>query len=118
MYLRFILNGSHGLIYRAVEGVSGVGIMKSTFAIASLVALGLAMPTLAKDNSDKKADQPKEKKICRTESVTGSLTGKRRICMTKEEWDQLAANSKDKVDRYASRASGTPGLGADPTKPQ
>ena len=39
-----------------------------------------------------------EKKICKTERSTGSLTRSRRICMTQAEWDQLRRDTKRDLD--------------------
>ena len=69
----------------------------------------------ADDSSDQ--DAPKEKKICRTETVTGSLISKRRICMTKAEWDRYEQANREQLDRYTSRQSGRPGDQANPAAP-
>ncbi len=45
--------------------------MKLKIALTAFVAVGLSAPVPAKDASDKQAEQPKQKKICRTETVTG-----------------------------------------------
>lgn len=44
----------------------------------------------------------REKKICRTERVTGSLTRRSRICLTEREWARMAEGtrrSQDALDR-------------------
>lgn len=71
--------------------------MKFKVLLATAMVMGIATPAMAGD--DKAQDQSsapavKEKKICRTETVTGSLVAKRRTCMTKAEWDQLADNTR------------------------
>lgn len=76
---------------------------------AGLAALVAAGPALA-DDKDVEEKPKKEKKICRTEKVTGSLARKRRICMTQAEWDELSARTKQSVDEYSSNASGGPGV--------
>lgn len=86
--------------------------------LAAALVVGMTAPALAEDAPAADQPAPKEKKICRTESVTGSLVAKRRICMTKAEWDQLAQNSKDKIDKFTSRSSGIPGSGSNPLSPQ
>lgn len=48
----------------------------------------------------------KEKKICRSERVTGSLTRVNRICLTRAEWDEVAARTKKGLDEMASSAAG------------
>lgn len=82
-----------------------------------LAALMAAAPASAEDENVEK-EPKKEKKICRTEKVTGSLARKRRICMTEAEWDELAAKTKQSLDEYGSNASGAPkciGLNCDQT---
>jgi hypothetical protein len=71
--------------------------MKFTYLLAAALTVSLAAPALAGDG-DKAPDAPKEKKICRTERVTGSLVAQRRICMTKAEWDKLAQQTKNDIE--------------------
>jgi hypothetical protein len=81
-------------------------IWKSMMA-AGLAALVAAAPAQASDeNVEEKS--AKEKKICRTEKVTGSLARKRRTCMTQKEWDELAARTKQSLDEYTGNAGGAP----------
>jgi hypothetical protein len=54
-----------------------------------------------------------EKKICRSEKMTGSLTRVRRICLTARQWDDLRLRTKHSFEEQVGRASG--GL---ETKPQ
>ena len=53
------------------------------------------------------ASQPaeEEKKICRTERVTGSRTRTQRICLTEAQWRELAASTKNSIDRYSQNAT-------------
>lgn len=37
----------------------------------------------------------REKKICKYENRIGSLSGRRRVCHTAAEWDQIAARARD-----------------------
>ena len=57
-------------------------------------------------------DAPKpEKKICRTEAMTGSLTRKTRVCMTPAQWDKLSADTGKAVEdmnRYQARPDRQP----------
>lgn len=39
-----------------------------------------------------------EKKVCKNEKVTGSLTRVRRVCMTQREWDGLADSASRGVN--------------------
>jgi hypothetical protein len=61
------------------------------------MTIALSVPVLAGDG-DKAQDKPKENRICRVERTTGSLINQRRICMTKAQWDQLAAETKSQLE--------------------
>jgi hypothetical protein len=53
------------------------------------------------------AQEPqKEKKICRTERMTGSLTRRTRICMTEAQWRELAAQTKKGLDEMSRPQGG------------
>ena len=93
--------------------------------VAALLASGTAATAAAPD-TDGSQDAQKEKRICKSEKITGSLTRVRRTCYTQREWDRLAeiarrdhdlitddANQKyaDGVanrDKYAGLAQGNP----------
>ena len=90
--------------------------MKMKLLIAAALAVGLSGTALAADDS-KTPDAPKEKKICRTETVTGSLIARRRICMTKAEWDQVEAANKQNIDKFASQQTQRPGDQSNPLSP-
>ena len=70
--------------------------MKFKLLSVAAIAFAVSAPALAKDNA-KDQDAPKEKKICRTETVTGSLVAKHRICLTQAEWDEMAANTRKSI---------------------
>ena len=61
--------------------------------LAASLAIAVSAPALAKDGGSSQ-DAQKEKKVCRIESVTGSLISKQRICRTQGEWDAIAANTR------------------------
>ncbi len=71
--------------------------MKFKVLLAATFAVALAAPVLAKDDGNDRAPT-KEKKVCRTETVTGSLVAKRRICLTQAEWDQIAENTRKSLN--------------------
>jgi hypothetical protein len=82
--------------------------MKFKILLAATFAVALSAPALAKD--DGKDQTPvKEKKVCRTETVTGSLVAKRRICLTQAQWDEIAASTKKNLGDYNRRG----GLGSE-----
>ncbi len=89
--------------------------MRSRIALATLAAFVLTGPALAKDkdSGDKQSQEaPKEKKICHTETVTGSLIAKRRICKTQAEWDAARSKRPRPISTiFTSRPSGVPGSG-------
>lgn len=61
---------------------SGLAIASPVQAQTSPVNTGAAAP--------EQAAPQKEKLICRTEGVIGSRAKKRRVCLTKAEWEQVA----------------------------
>ena len=71
--------------------------MKFKILLAALLAVGVSAPAFAKDegNGDTKI---KEKKVCRTETITGSLVAKRRICLTQAQWDKIAENTRNTIN--------------------
>lgn len=83
--------------------------MKFKVLLAAALAVAVSAPALAKDEDSEAA--PKEKKICRTETITGSLVAKHRICMTKAEWDQMAAAAKKQMDDYTRKMGNREGAG-------
>jgi transposase-like protein len=79
------------------------GVLAAAFLVATS-GLSAAAPPLA--NSDAQARQ--EKKICRTEKATGSLTRRTRICLTEVQWRELNARTRRGVDEMNGSASGAP----------
>jgi hypothetical protein len=80
--------------------------MKSGYLLAAIAAFAVAAPAVAGDrDKDQKSaqDAPKEKKICHTETVTGSLIARQRICKTQAQWDEIAAATRRDMDKYTRR---------------
>ena len=88
------------------------GILAATFLVAT-GGLNAAAPAPA--NSDAQARQ--EKKICRSEKATGSLTRRTRICMTAAEWRELNQRTRRGVDEMNSAAGGGKVCHPDPADP-
>ena len=66
---------------------------------AALAALILASPAAASGPAQKDADTAKaEKKICRSETATGSIM-KKRTCRTAAEWAALNSQAQNDLDR-------------------
>jgi len=72
-----------------------------------IVAAAMLMTATGAAAEEPQAEEKpaKEKKICRTEKMTGSLTRVRRTCLTQREWDQLAAGTRRNVDRLTRDAN-------------
>ena len=58
-----------------------------------------------------------ERKICRTEKATGSLTRRTRICMTEAQWRELNSRTRRGVDEMNSAASGGKACVPNPADP-
>ena len=73
-------------------------------AAAALLAASaaLAAPPAAPDGTKQ------EKKICKTERMTGSLTRRSRICLTEAQWREVNNRTRKGVDEMVSTASGAP----------
>lgn len=87
--------------------------------LALIMALGVtSIPAAAQDDAqpqEKAEKKKKEKKVCRTEKITGSLTRVNRICLTQAEWDEVAARTKKGVDELVGGAGGGTNSAWDPT---
>lgn len=51
-------------------------------------------------------DDPGQEVICRTERITGSLTRRRRTCMTRDEWRIVESGTRDGLNAMGRNASG------------
>ena len=72
-----------------------------------LAAVTVAFPAsaldVAADQSQPAKEKPaKEKKVCKSDTKTGSIMP-RRVCRTQAEWDEISARSQDDLDRMQSR---------------
>ena len=77
--------------------------MKSVIVAAAVV---LAVSSAAA-TAQETAEAPKEeKKICRTDKATGSLTRVNRICLTEAQWREYHSRTKKGVDEMQNSASG------------
>lgn len=71
-----------------------------------LAATGGAEATTPEAETGAGTDESKkEKKVCKSEKITGSLTRVRRICMTEAEWTDLAQNTNRALDRLGRSAN-------------
>ncbi len=73
--------------------------------VLALLLLTAATGVSAAEGESQEAPK-KEKMICKKDKVTGSRTKVNRICMTKAQWDQLAATTKKGMDEMGRSAAG------------
>lgn len=87
-----------------------------------VMTLALALGAQVVHAADKDDAPDPNKKVCKSEKVTGSLTRVNRICMTQAEWAKLAEKTNKSVEdlnrnqaRFVPGQAGqgvtTPGLG-------
>jgi hypothetical protein len=75
-----------------------------TMITCVLATAVLAMPALAGQREGEKGkNPPKEKKICRSEQVTGSIMPKR-TCHTAQEWAAIDAQNQANANAALERA--------------
>ena len=67
------------------------------FAADPAPAAGAAAPTLAKADVNKK-----DRKVCKTIPEPGSRLGGKRVCRSQAEWNELAAQQRQELDRKLS----------------
>lgn len=66
---------------------------------------GLILAAAPEASPSPVAEKPEEKKICRKQIETGSLIKGKKLCYTAKQWQQLADNARDEVERNASMGS-------------
>jgi len=81
-----------------------LSILAASLFMTAGVAIAAA-PGAAEDATPKAEAAEKEKKVCKTEKMTGSLTRVRRICMTRAEWNEMAENTNRSLDRLGRSAN-------------
>ena len=72
----------------------------------AILIAGLMAVTATSVAAQETPAPPKEKKICRSERMTGSLTRSTRICLTAAQWKEVNDRTRRGVDEMASAASG------------
>jgi hypothetical protein len=86
--------------------------MMNAFAKITMVGVALAAGALgaaAQNSPAKQGDPAKERDrlICRSMPVSGTLAGRRRQCFTRAQWDRIAQGAqKQTVDLQGSLPSG------------
>jgi len=89
---------------RMEESVKGT-LFGAAALLLSTSALGAAPPEQAAEQTAEQ-EPKKERKICRTEKSTGSLTRRTRVCLTREQWQELHGNTRAGLDDLVRNASG------------
>jgi hypothetical protein len=79
------------------------------------VALAIAVTGVAAAAED---EAPPEKKICRTEKMTGSLTRRTRICLTEAQWRELNSRTQRGVQEMQNSAGGGTNPAQNPAQSQ
>ena len=74
--------------------------------VAALLTSGTVAVAAAPD-TDGSQDAQTEKRICKSEKITGSLTRVRRTCYTQREWDRLAEIARRDQDLITRDANQT-----------
>lgn len=72
--------------------------MRFAILFAAASALTASAAVAGDDAEPKKAVDPSLKVVCKTEEVVGSKIPKR-ICLTRQQWDQIKDNAKDALDK-------------------
>jgi hypothetical protein len=83
--------------------------MRKFGVVAAAAVFLLASGAAAAEPEEQEASKA-EKKVCKSEKMTGSLTRVRRICKTQREWDLIAEAARKGVsdlDRQSSINSGS-----------
>jgi len=62
--------------------------------------------TAAAASTDAQAETADDKKICRTERATGSLTRRTRVCLTAAQWREINAKTMRGVSEMQGQGSG------------
>ncbi|MBO9517422.1 MAG: hypothetical protein J7493_05095 [Porphyrobacter sp.] len=74
--------------------------------ISAAALVTLASVSAAAQEQQQAEPAKDDKKICRTEKMTGSLTRRSRICLTAAQWRELSVRTKKGVDEMQGSASG------------
>ena len=84
--------------------------IRGATVFAVMLVLAASGASAKDEDNSQTAEAAKEKKICKTEKVTGSLTRVRRTCLTQREWDRLAEVTRRGVEGLERDANQSEGL--------
>jgi hypothetical protein len=89
-----------------------------TFIVAAALTVGLTGAAASAQGTQQagaaQEEAKEEKKICRTDRATGSLTRRTRVCMTAEEWRELNTRTYRGVSQMQGESSGGQMAGNNP----
>lgn len=103
---------------RSIRGVGIDKMLKRSFAIVAMALLSIptsahttkAVTTAAAPELAVGAKPDVNRRICRTEEMTGSRLNQRRRCMTASEWTEIARLDRESIERtQANRYKGNEG---------
>lgn len=77
--------------------------IRGATVFAAMLVLAASGASAKDDDNSQTTEAKKEKKVCKSEKVTGSLTRVRRICMTQSEWDELARRTARDLDELGDQ---------------
>jgi opacity protein-like surface antigen len=84
-----------------------------------LVGVAMAIAVTGVAAAQDAPDEPKpEKKICRTEKMTGSLTRRTRLCLTEAQWRELNSRTQRGVQEMQNSAGGGTNPAQNPAQSQ
>ena len=85
--------------------------MRFLVMLTAACCLGFAAPASAQDSNATGAKSPKEKKICRLDTATGSIVPKR-VCHTRLEWNEIDKRNARDAEHYGEQRDSNSGYGA------
>jgi predicted secreted protein len=91
------------------KSIGGNAFMKTLAIAIAAIAMTATSAAAAEPKAADAKQEKKEKKICKSEKMTGSLTRVRRTCMTQREWDQVAEASRRGVNDLDRQQNINPG---------
>jgi hypothetical protein len=87
-----------------------VALIIAAFALLAPVASFAQVP--APQPATAPAARPvKDKKVCKAEEETGSRLGRKTICRTQAEWDELSYRQRQEIERKSRLAPSVPSGG-------
>ena len=101
---------SRGLIAGAVLLISAsVGAAQPAEQTDTAAAADLATPPAVQSDAagHANANTASEKKVCRSDKVTGSLSRRNRICLTQAQWREVHDRTRRGVGEMQNDASGS-----------